>query len=250
MLRRVMIAADSYSGSIVDLIDALNPNTWARCDDHSASSSVTNSGSSSTAGVLRSAVTGSALGYRDTSAVSSPGLSAGTGLAFYLSGTNLIAMPSIPLSDSIGWTVFFIVRVDSSPPVATIFQLTRPGDGCPEVGVIDAGSGKFRFRLMLSGVQEVGMTATPLYAYGTKLAVAVRKRAGGVVDLYIDGVHVASSTAAPAFVYGSSPVNFGGAVFGPHTTYYSIPGAIDECALWAKPLTDAQCESLTSTGAV
>ena len=251
MLRRMLIATNSTGGgSVVDQILALSPLVWARCDDNASTSAILNSGSVATSGTFYSAVTGSSLAAKNTSTASVTGLATGTTRALNLSGGALIAMPNVPISSHVGWTFFGIFQPLSVPPtsgIAALFQLTDTGSSCPEIDINNVDGSRFKLRVMASGTSEVTMTATPTFAYGSRLAIAAKLRANGVLDVFVNGSLVASSVGVPPFSYGSAPLRFGGAVFG-GTNYYALPGLIDEAAVWGAPLTDAQCISLTTAG--
>lgn len=236
------------TATLTALIASLSPAIWMKADDNAASSTVINSGSTGN-GQAYSAVDGAGLALKNTSLLSAAALTASSTNSFYLNASSMVEMPSPTLSSETGWTVSGIVRIDSVPSlsgVAAIAQLTNTGSGCPELGAINVDGSTWRFRVMVSGVAEVTMTATPTYSYGAIVRFALRKRAGGVVDLFVNGSLVASSTAAPSYSYSGAESRFGAGRFGGNTTYYSIPGAIDEAALFTSPLSDADCISLTT----
>lgn len=237
------------SMTLAALISSLGPAQWFRLDDNAANSTVVDAINTGSPATLYSAVNGSSLATKNTSTVSTAGLVSGdSNKAFAFGGNSLIAAPNIALSNATGWTVFCIARIDSVPALgnSALLQLTARGSSCPELDVYDVDGAKFRFRAMLSGSSEITMNATPQYSYGTRIAVAFRKRAGGAVDIFCNGSLVASSTSTPSFAYGSEGNNYGAARFGPNTNYYSIPGPTDEFTLWQTPLSDVNCVALTS----
>lgn len=249
MLRRLMLAgAGAPPSGLVGLIASLSPAMWARFDDNAPSSAVVNSAVGGSAGALYAAVPGSALALKNTDSVSAIGLAAGTAHSFNIGASSLVVMPDVTLSNAAGWTFFTLLKVVSAPSAAAavVCQLTGIGGGVPELDVLDVGGGKFRFRVMASGTGEIGMTATPTFNYGTKLAIVMRKAAGGLIDLFVDGALVASSSSIPGFSYLSNGHSLGGGRFGSTVNYYSVPGCMDESVLWAAPLADANCLALTA----
>ena len=239
---------DHAGNSLVGLIASLSPAIWMKADDNAASNTVINSGSAGN-GQAYNAPNGVILSTKNTSLMSAAALTASSANSFYINGSGMVEYPNVSLSNATGWTVSGIIRVDSVPSVASVAvvaQLTNTGTGCPELGVINVDGSTWRFRVMLSGTSEVTMTATPTYSYGAIVRFALRKRAGGVVDLFVNGSLVASSTAAPVYSYSTGVNRFGAGRYGSSTTYYAIPGAIDETALFTSPLSDANCIALTS----
>lgn len=239
--------------SFASLMASLAPATWLRLNDNAASDVVTDSSASPSHGSLFSAVTPPTHSAVNTSTRSyTPGLVAGDAdKCFDMGGNSIIKSPGKTLSNAIGWTAFAIIRPTSAPPpsaawVACVFQLSSFAAGVPELDIIDVGSGKFRFRVMRSGSSEISMSATPTWSYGDTLAVALKKRAGGLVDLFVNGSLVASSTATPSFVYSGGVQWWGSAYFPTSSSFYQFPGYMDELALFTTPLSDAQCLSLTS----
>jgi len=238
------------------LIASLSPVTWLRLNDNSTSSSaVADSATSPAAGTLYSAINGVALSTVATSTRSNPGLVTGdSDPCFNFGGNTALDSPNRFFSNPTGWTVFCIVQPVSAPSggVAICFQLTSNplGNGEPEFGITDVGSGKFRLRCLMSGVSEIGMVnAHPTWNYGARLAVVIKKEVNGVVKEFVNGALVNTSTSAPGFNYSGGVLRWGYGRFqtGAASNYYQFPGLMDELALFVTPLSDATCSLLTTT---
>ena len=248
----VRAQAKPVASSFAALAASLAPITWLRCNDNAADNIVIDSSASMQNGTLLTAINNTTSVARNSADVSNVGLVAGdTDRAFLIAGESQIQSPHKTLADATGWTAFAIIQPDVAPASSNgyggaIFQLTNGGNSCPEIDIIgSSGSSSYRLRLMRSGSSEIAMTATPTYSYGQKLALLVRKRAGGVADIYVNGVLVASSTSAVSWSYGSR-YNMWGSAYFTGAYMYALTGTLDEPMLFDRPLTDAECEALTS----
>ena len=148
----------------------------------------------------------------------------------------------LPITTENPWTIAALVRPDganSGFDNGVIAQLGYvDGTGPPEIGVLDSGGGKFRLRVMRSGVAQ--LFTSPEYDYGTRLHIALTYQPSEI-RLYINGV--LTNTYGHTYGRHFGNAKFGHAVFS-GTNYYPLFGKLDEVALFAAVLTDAQIAAL------
>lgn len=244
------------SSGLADLIASLDPVTWLRLNDDGASSVVADNSATPAAGTLYSVINNASPVTKNTDLVSAPGLVGGDGdKAFNFGGNSMVESPRRSLSNAVGWVVFCLLRPDEAPApasntVAGVWQLTGNGSSVPELDIVHMPGDNFRFRVMRSGSAEVALGTPPTWPYGTRLAVAVKKEASGMVKLFADGAKVGESASAPVFAYGLEPFRWGSAMFGSSapSSYYQFPGVLDELTVFDAPLSDAICQQLTAFG--
>ena len=253
-----MLASDGASGGALSaLITSLSPLSWLRLNDNDTNNAVVNSAASGPNGSLFSSIVSAAPVAKNTSLVSSTGLVAGDiDKSFNFAANSMVTYPAHSLSNATGWTVFMLVQQTAAAPSSSggaiaLVQLSGYVQGCPELGMIQDGAGQSRFRVLVSGLAEVGFPNTPaFYPFGTKLAVCVKKEANGVVKLFVNGALHRTSGSSPSFNYTALGVNrWGTGHYGSDTSSakYQLPGKADELTIFNRPLTDAECISLTAT---
>lgn len=153
-----------------------------------------------------------------------------------------ITMASPPVNTSGQWAAAWICRPTAAPPqagVGTLIQVGAGGSSCPEVDVLDAGSGRFRFRVMRSGSAQLFVSAST-WAYGIKLIVTVRQTSTAV-ELYVNGVLEGSSGSRWGSFSGV--VRIGCSRFG-GTAQYPYIGVMDELQWYGYALAPEQIAEL------
>lgn len=151
----------------------------------------------------------------------------------------------LPITTENPWTIAALVRPDGANAgfdngvIAQLGYVDGTGSSnAPEIGALDTGGGKFRLRVMRSGVAQ--LFTSPEYDYGTRLHIALTYLPSEI-RLYINGV--LTNTYGHSYGGNFGNAKFGHAVFS-GTNYYPLFGKLDEVALFATVLTGAQIAAL------
>lgn len=145
-----------------------------------------------------------------------------------------------PLNTYKDWSCECIIKPTDVPPqesVGVIWQLGENGQSCPEIDIQDAGSGKYKFRVMSSGSAPLFTSATSLDYNTTAHVVLTYTSSTYKLKLYINGALDANSATHTYSVHGGV-VRLGFARFS--SDGYPCRGYMDEAALYQKVLTEQQ----------
>lgn len=228
---------DAYAAAVL----ALSPVAYWRLNEASGLvySDSSGNGRSATAAIDASTTTGAGLLSGSTNkAMHLPDLAikANAGLSYEL--------PLISLQSN--WTATTIVKPTGPNAAAAIGALMQFG-GTPdstkhiaEVGVLHAGGGNFRIRVMRSGVAQ--LFVSPLYAYGTKLHIVVRSSSGNI-SLWINGTM--TNTAVYSYGVELPTYRFGSAFFGTGDRF-PFYGVMDEVAMFNYALSDTDIPAIAA----
>lgn len=180
----------------------------------------------------------------DASGLTAPGIVAGDG-AISLTGANAqvgVNRQTNPLVNSSDWTVFISARPTGVSSVTGVGILWKLGASfAPEVDVLDVGGGRFRLRVMSSGVALL-FTSASSWAYGTKILVVVRY-GGGVVRLSVNGAK--EGQVSHAYPADTSRITVGYGDFGA-AEYYPMFGVLDEFSMHQLVVSDGTVASIYS----
>lgn len=231
------VSGGSGGSGYADLVLAASPRMYWRLGEASGTVAADASGNGF-AGTYR----------RDASLTASAGLLTGDTDGAYL-GPGAPTSPisgisrSTPVDPGSDWTFTMLLRPDGVPAgdggVGIVLMLGG-NLNVPELGVLDAGSGRFRLRFNRAGAANVFNSAST-YAYGTRLHVKL-SRSGSAIDLRVNGV--AEGSSAYAFSSESGPLRLGYGNYSSSGDGYQHYGVIDELAGWQSfvpdSITDAQ----------
>ncbi len=223
-----------------DLMLSLGPAAYWRLDETAGTACADSSGNGRNASY-----------FVDASTITSSGLlsaSDNRGLMLPSQSINLKSGFEVPLpiTTETPWTIAALVRPDGANSgfdngvIAQLGYVDGSGSpNVPEIGALDSGGGKFRLRVMRSGIAQ--LFTSPEYDYGTRLHIALTYQSSEI-RLYINGV----LTNSYGHTYSGNPGNakFGHAVFPGTTNHYPFFGKMDEVALFSSVLTDAQIAAL------
>lgn len=182
----------------------------------------------------------------DAGAFATAGLVDGNG-AIAFAGTNSqigVTRSASPLNHTQAWTAVILAQPAAAPPIGGGVGIlwVLGSNYAPEIDVLDDGGGRFRIRVMASGIEQLFVSSSS-WAYGTKV-LAIARYSGSVISLNVNG----ASEGQASYSYGNpgGMLRLGFGVFGSATVYYPMNGKLDEFSLHQSYLSDTQVQAMSA----